>query len=185
MLRNSKQRIELRASAEDEAITAAAAELGPPIALFQVLAQRPDRARAIAQWGRYYLSRRVAMTFRQRELVIDRTTALCGADYEWGVHIAAFAARAGLNDSQIASLANGQPTDPSWSEPADTITLRAVDELHRTNDLADDTWVELTGTLGEDGAIDLILIAGWYHAISFVVRALRLTQEAGTPLLAA
>lgn len=32
---------------------------------------------------------RVALTLRQRELIIDRTTAaLCGADYEWGIHIA-------------------------------------------------------------------------------------------------
>ena len=29
--------------------------------------------------------------------MIDRTTALCGADYEWGVHIAVFAEKAALD----------------------------------------------------------------------------------------
>ncbi|MBV9193621.1 MAG: carboxymuconolactone decarboxylase family protein [Solirubrobacterales bacterium] len=185
MLRNPKQpRVEPVAADHDDATAAALAELGPPIALFGVLARRPDRARAIAQWGRYYLSRRVALTLRQRELVIDRTTALCGADYEWGIHIEVFAEKAGLTDTQIASLAGGRPTDPCWSDRADAAVLQAVDELHLTNDLRDETWNELAAAIGEEGAVDLILIAGWYHAISFAVRALRLTQEPGTPRLA-
>jgi alkylhydroperoxidase family enzyme len=147
VLRNPKQpRVEPVAEPRDDATAAALAELGPPIALFGVFARRPDRAHAVAQWGRYYFSRRVALTLRQRELIIDRTTALCGADYEWGIHVAAFADKAGLTDTQIDSLATGQPTDRCWS--------------------------------------DLILITGWYHAISFAVRALRLTQEPSTPRLA-
>ncbi len=186
MLRNSKQpRIEPVTPPHDDATAAALADLGPPIALFGVLARRPGRAQAIAQWGRYYLSRKVALTLRQRELIIDRTTALCGADYEWGIHIEVFAAKARLTDAQIRSLATGQPTDRCWSDRADVAVLAAVDELHLSSDLDDETWDELVATIGEQGAIDLILIAGWYHAISFAVRALRLTQEPGTPRLAA
>jgi len=33
---------------------------------------------------------------------------------------------------------------------------------------------------GEEGAVDLLLVCGWYHAISFVARALRLPLEPGT-----
>jgi alkylhydroperoxidase family enzyme len=185
MLRNPKQpRVEPLTAPHDDATAAALAELGPPIALFGVFARRPDRARAIAQWGRYYLSRRVALTLRQREIIIDRTTALCGADYEWGIHIAVFASKAGLTDEQVRSLAIGRPTDPCWSDPADAAVLRAVDELHLTADLRDETWEGLRAAVGEEGAIDLLLIAGWYHAISYAVRALRLTQEPGTQRLA-
>jgi uncharacterized membrane protein YfcA len=39
------------------------------------------------------LSRRAALSLRHRELVIDRTTARCGAEYEWGIHIAVYAAK--------------------------------------------------------------------------------------------
>src|SRR6478609_7705752 len=69
----------------DDDTRAALDILGPPIALFGVFARRPDRAQAIAGWGRYYLSRRGALSLRHRELAIDRTTALCGAGYEWGI----------------------------------------------------------------------------------------------------
>ena len=185
MLRNPKQaRVEPVAAPHDDATAAALAELGAPIALFGVFARRPDRARAIAGWGRYYLSQRVALTLRQRELIIDRTTALCGADYEWGIHIAMFAAKVGLTDEQVRSLATGQPSDPCWSEQADIAVLRAVDEIHVSADLGDETWAELTAEVGEEGAIDLLLIAGWYHAISYTARALRLAQEPGTQRLA-
>jgi hypothetical protein len=62
--------------------------------------------------------------------------------------------------------------------------LRAVDEIHLTADLGDETWEGLSAAVGEEGAIDLLLIAGWYHAISYAARALRLTQEPGTQRLA-
>ncbi|SEF30975.1 Carboxymuconolactone decarboxylase family protein [Amycolatopsis pretoriensis] len=153
--------------------------LGPPIALFRVWARRPELAKGVAGWGRYYFSRESALTVRQRELVIDRTTALCGADYEWGVHIATFAEKAGLREEQIRSLAAGSPDDVCW-DAGDRAILKAVDELHVTHDLADGTWADLETAVGEDGVLDLLLVCGWYHAISFTVRALRLPLEPGT-----
>jgi alkylhydroperoxidase family enzyme len=164
--------------------TAAALELlGPPIQLFGVLARRPDRARAVAGWGRYYLSRRVALTLRQRELVIHRTTALCGADYEWGIHVAVFADKAGLTSEQIDSLATGSSTDACWADASDRAVLRAIDELHQTYDMGDQTWQDLVTAVRADGAVDLALICGWYHAISYAVRAMRLPLEPDTEAL--
>ncbi|MEQ0563209.1 carboxymuconolactone decarboxylase family protein [Amycolatopsis sp. NEAU-NG30] len=159
--------------------------LGPPLQLFRVWARRPALARGVASWGRYYFSRQSALSVRQRELVIDRTTALCGAGYEWGVHVAAFAAKAGLDAAQIRSLGAGSPAGPCW-DAADRAVLVAVDELRATSDLGDATWAELVGAAGEDGALEVLLLCGWYHAISFTVRALRLPPEPGTePLPAA
>ncbi|NGN94768.1 carboxymuconolactone decarboxylase family protein [Nocardioides sp. KC13] len=155
-----------------------------PIQLFRVWARRPERARAIAGWGSYYFSRRSALTVRQRELVIDRTTALCGADYEWAVHVATFAEKAGLDAEQLASLARGGPTDGCWSS-ADRAVLDAVDELHATFDLSDDTWSRLVAAAGEDAALDLVMVCGWYHAISFAVRVLGLPLEPGTKPISA
>lgn len=164
-------------------VAAALEQLGPPIALFRVFASRPDRAHGILGWGRYYLSRRAALTLRQRELVIDRTTALCGAEYEWGIHVVTFADRAALTPAQLRSLTAGSPADPCWS-PADRAVLSAVDALHAHSDLTDSEWDALTGAVGPDGAIDLMLLCGWYHAISYVARATRLTPEPGAPTVA-
>ncbi|MEU9020161.1 carboxymuconolactone decarboxylase family protein [Actinomadura sp. NPDC048394] len=165
--------------------TAAALEaLGPPIALFRVLARRPERAHGVHGWGRYYLSRRTALSLRHRELVIDRTTVRCGAEYEWGVHIAVFAGKAGLDDEQIRSLVAGGPDDGCWTDPADRAVLRAVDALCTANDLSDGQWRELAGAVGDEAAVDLLLVCGWYHAISFAARVLRLRPEPGTPAFA-
>ena len=113
-------------------------------------------------------------------VVIDRTTALCGADYEWPVHVSAFAVKAGVTGPQLRSLGRGKPEDLCWDDPADRAVLRAVDELHATSDLTDEGWDGLVSAVGEDGVLDLLLLCGWYHAISFTVRALRLPIEPGT-----
>lgn len=168
----------------DEQTRAALEPLGPPLALFRVFARRPERARAIQGWGRYYLSRQLALSLRHRELIIDRTTARCGAEYEWGIHIDVFAAKAGLSDEQIRSVTTGDPDDPCWTEPADRAILRTVDALHARSDLDDAEWSELVAAVGEDGAVDAMLLCGWYHAISYVARASRLDREPGTPTFA-
>jgi hypothetical protein len=182
MLRNPNQpRVPLVEPPHDDATAAALAALGPPISLFRVFAHRPDRAHGIHGWGSYYLSRRCALSVRHREIVIDRTTMLCGAEYEWGIHIALFAAKAGLTEDQIRSLTSGAAADPCWADPDDRAVITAVDALHARNDLTDEEWAGLTTAVGPDGAVDLMLISGWYHAISYVARVARLTPEPGSP----
>ena len=181
MPRKSKRpRIEPLQPPYDEETAAALELLGPPLQLFRVFARRPELARGIAGWGHYYLSRRSALSLRHRELVIDRATARCGADYEWGVHVAVFAGKAGLSDDQLRSLATGSHADPCWLDPGDRAVLRAVDELHGSHDLSDDAWSGLVDAIGQDGALEVTLLSGWYHAISYAVRALRLPLEPDT-----
>jgi hypothetical protein len=189
MPRNPKQpRIAPLQPPLDAGAAAALELLGPPISLFRVWARRPALAAGIAGWGRYYLSRQSALTLRQRELVIHRVTALCGADYEWGVHVAAFAGKAGLTPAQLRSLAAGEPgrawADPCWAGPGDRAVLRAVDELHATCDLSDEAWDALVAAAGDGGALDVLLLSGWYRAVSCTVRALRLPLEPGTAPIA-
>ena len=168
----------------DADTAAALAVLGPPIGIFRVFARRPDRAHGIAGWGRYYLSRQCALSLRHRELLILRTTARCGAEYEWGVHVQVFADKAGLSSAQVRSLTTGQPDDPCWTDPADRAVLRAADALDRDCDLSDADWTQLSGAVGEEGAVDALLLCGWSRAISNVARAARLEPEPGAPLFA-
>lgn len=179
-LKSKQPRVVLPAPPYDAETQSALELLGPDLQLFRAFAARPERARGIAGWGSYYLSRLLALTVRHRELVIDRTTARCGADYEWGIHVAVFAGKAGLTEPEVASLATGSADDPCWTDPADRAVIAAVDALHDTNDLDDPTWHRLVAAVGEDGSVDLVLLAGWYHAISYVVRALRLPMEPAT-----
>lgn len=108
----------------------------PPIGLFRTFVRNLPMARAMPGWGSYALSRELSLSLRQRELVIDRVTARCGCEYEWGVHVAFFAERAGLTPEQVTSLTHGGPADPCWSDD-DAVVLQAVDALHDQADIDD------------------------------------------------
>jgi alkylhydroperoxidase family enzyme len=155
--------------------------LGPPINLFKLFTRNRPMAEAMTGWGSYELSKRLSLSMRQRELVIDRVTARCGAEYEWGVHIAYFAERVGLDAAQVRSLTHGAPDEGCWYADESAL-LRAVDELHDTNDVCDATWAALE--LSDEQRLDLLLLAGWYHAISYAARATRVPLEAGAPRFA-
>src|SRR5688572_18184149 len=70
-----------------------------PLALFQTMARNPRVFEKMFAGG---LLDKGALSLRQRELVIDRTTARLGAEYEWGVHIAFFAEKVGFDSEKIA-----------------------------------------------------------------------------------
>ena len=79
----------------------------PPILLFRTFARNLPMTAAMSGWGGYELSKRLSLSVRDREIIIDRTCARCRCEYEWGVHVAFFAERAGLSSQQITSLTHG------------------------------------------------------------------------------
>jgi alkylhydroperoxidase family enzyme len=153
----------------------------PPIALFRAFAKNLPMTVAMSGWGRYELSRRLSLTMRDREIVIDRTCARCGCEYEWGVHVAFFADRVDLDRPQVESLVIGGPDDECWRNHRDRLIIRAVDSLHDHSDIDDDLWHELATEFSEANLLDLLLLCGWYHAISFTARAARIPLEPGAP----
>jgi alkylhydroperoxidase family enzyme len=155
----------------------------PPIRLFRTFVRNPPMTAGLNAWGSYYLSRELSLSLRERELVIDRTTARCGCEYEWGVHIAFFADRVELTPEQIRSLAHGAATDPCWG-PRDTLVLQAVDALHDTSTIDDELWGRLSASFTEAQLLDLMMLSGWYHAISFAANAAQVQLEDWAPRFA-
>lgn len=153
----------------------------PPIALFRTFARNMPMTAAMDGWGRYELSKRLSLSRRDREIVIDRTTARCGCEYEWGVHVAFFAERAGLSDTQITSLTWGDANDACWERDRDRLLVEAADALHDTADVADGLWRRLAAEFSEAQLLDLLLLCGWYHAISFAANAARVPLEDRAP----
>jgi len=155
-----------------------------PIALFRTFAKNLPMTRAMHPWGAYELGRHFTLTLRDREIVIDRTCARTGCEYEWGVHVAFFAVRAGLTHDQLVSLTHGQPSDACWRTARDKLLIETVDALHDTADIPDQLWADLSGTFDEPQLLDLLLLTGWYHAISYVARVARTPLEPGNPTFA-
>lgn len=156
----------------------------PPIVLFRTFVRNFPMATAMGGWGGYELSRRLSLTMREREIVIDRTCARCRCEYEWGVHIAFFAERVGLSRSQITSITHGQPSDPCWVDDRDRLLIEATDALHDGADIDDDLWQRLHAFLSDEQVLDLFMLAGWYHAISYAANGARVDLESGAPRFA-
>jgi alkylhydroperoxidase family enzyme len=156
----------------------------PPIALFRTFVRNAVMTDAMHTWGSYELGRRLSLSMRDREIVVDRTCARCRCEYELGVHVAFFAERVGLDPRQVASLAAGSADDDCWTDPRDRALIRAVDALHDDADIPDRLWDELASSFTEAHLLDLLLLCGWYHAISFVATSARVPLEAGAPTFA-
>lgn len=146
------------------------------LALFRTLAVNPAMAERLMPWGGYLLGRHASLPLRDREVVIDRVCALCGAEYEWGVHVAAFAKAAEFSDSQIAAIADIDGPLDALPE-RDRLLVRLVDELHDTSQVSDALWQEIAALWTQAQCVELLMLAGWYHAISYVCNAARVPLE--------
>jgi alkylhydroperoxidase family enzyme len=156
----------------------------PPIALFRTVVNNLPMAEAMTLWGSYELGRALSLSLRDREIVIDRTCVRCGCEYEWSVHIAFFAQKARLDRDQIGSLTHGAADDPCWTAERDRLLIRAVDALCEHRDIDDTLWAALRDEFGDREILDLTMLCGWYHAISFTARVARVPLEAGAPTFA-
>src|SRR5580658_7888405 len=156
------------APAVDEQLRSMMPPAVPPIGLFRVFAKNMPMTQAMHGWGSYELSRQLSVPLRAREIVIDRTCARCGCEYEWGVHVAFFAERVGLDETQIASLTSGTADDACWATERERLLIRAVDALHDDADIGEDLWQALSIEFDAANLLDLLFLCGWYYAISFV-----------------
>src|SRR5688572_23620863 len=75
-----------------------------PLRLFRVLAHNP---RVLARIRKGGLLDPGSISVRDRELVILRTTALCNAEYEWGVHAGFFASAAEISREELGATETG------------------------------------------------------------------------------
>jgi alkylhydroperoxidase family enzyme len=145
----------------------------PPLVLFTTLAR--DR-RLFFKFFSSGMLDRGHLSIREREIVIDRVTAACNAEYEWGVHVSAFAAKAGLSEDQIDSLTTGGPDDDCWAEEERTL-IRLCDSLHDSCTVDDKLWNDLARSHSEEAIIELLMLAGVYRTVSYLVNGLRLPLE--------
>ena len=149
----------------------------PPLLLFRTVAKNPRVLQRMMAGG---LLDRGSISIRTRELMILRTCANCGAEYEWGVHIAAFGAKAQWSKEQIHSSVHGNAEDACWNEE-DQLVIRLADQLHKTTRVDDALWARLSAHFVEEQLVELIMLAGLYHAVSFMVNATGVQHEAFAP----
>jgi alkylhydroperoxidase family enzyme len=143
----------------------------PPLALFRTLAVNQRVFLRVMAGG---LLDRGTISLREREIVIDRTCARCGSEYEWGVHVAFFAERVGFTPAQVAATAGG-PVEAF--APRERLLLALVDGLHEQARIDDALWAALKAEWRDEQLIELVALVGFYHLISFMTNAFRIPLE--------
>jgi len=149
----------------------------PPLLLFRTM------ARSLRVFTRMFaggLLDKGPLSLRQREIVIDRTTARLGCEYEWGVHIALFAGKVGFGASEIAATVNGTTNDGCWTASEQTL-IGLVDDLVDQRTIGEATWSALSSHFDETQILEAIALTGYYHTISFLCRGLALPPEPWAP----
>lgn len=149
----------------------------PPLLLFRTVARNPRVLQRMMAGG---LLDRGSISIRSRELVILRTTAKCGAEYEWGVHVAVFGSKAEWTTEQIHSSIHGGADDLCWNKE-DQLVIRLADQLHSTARVDEALWSDLSTHFKEEQLVELVMLAGLYHAVSFMVNATGVQHEAFAP----
>jgi alkylhydroperoxidase family enzyme len=144
-----------------------------PLVLFRVLARSE---RIFPRFMRAGVLDRGPVPIRDREIVIHRTTALCHAEYEWGVHVAAFGRPLGLSEDVLRATVEGNADDAAL-DARQSALVSLCDELHERADVSDATWTRLREHFDEMQLIELIYTVGMYHTVSFLVNGLRLEAE--------
>ena len=145
-----------------------------PLSLFRVMARSE---RLLPRFMRAGVLDRGPVPIRDREIVIHRTTARCRAEYEWGVHVAAFGRPLELGEEILRALVHGDLTDPAFDERQASL-VQMCDELHETSTLGDEAWESLRRNFDEMQILELIYTVGMYHTVSFLVNGLNLDNEA-------
>ena len=148
-----------------------------PLGLFRTLMRHQGLAARMRPLGAGILGASATVPPRLREVMIHRTCALSGAEYEWGVHAAAFGAAVGFTEEQLRSTVHGGPLDDCWAADESAV-MRFADELHTTSTISAELWDALSGSLGEEQIVELIVTAGWYHVIGYLCNGLGIELEA-------
>ncbi|KRQ06434.1 carboxymuconolactone decarboxylase family protein [Bradyrhizobium manausense] len=145
----------------------------PPLMLFRVMA---GHGRAWDKFRAGGLLDPGPLSLREREIVIDRTCALNRCEYEWGVHVAVFAAPAKLTEDEVRATVEGDASSSCWS-PAERALIAAVDALHTCATFTDAEFAALSAHYDEAQILEIMLLCGFYRTVSYLANGLRLPLE--------
>ena len=149
-----------------------AATIGAP---FNVYLRSPilaEQLRGVAEYIRF----KTSLPQKLNEFAILVTARQWGAQYEWFAHHR-LALKAGLNPAIAEQLANGKR--PTGMDADEAIIYNFSHELHTTHMVSDATYKAVVDRFGEQGAVDLIAVNGYYVLVSMILNVDRTPLPGG------
>jgi len=156
--------------------SAAAVPGAPTIgAPFNVYLRSPllaEELRKVAEYLRF----KTSLPARLNEFAILITARQWGAQYEWFAHHR-LAVKAGLKPEVADDLAHGRR--PAGMTPDEAIIYDFAQELHTTHGVGDAHYKAVVERFGEQGAVDLIAVSGYYVMVSMILNVDRTPMPGG------
>ncbi|SOC24732.1 alkylhydroperoxidase family enzyme [Alloalcanivorax xenomutans] len=147
---------------------------GEVLSLFRVFARSPRLLRKLGAAG--LLDEDSPLSLRDREIVILRTTAHHGCEYEWGVHAKVFAKVAGFSEEQLGATRVAPAEAGCWTATEQGL-LRVVDELHQRGRLSEETLVYFSRHWETEQQLEILALCGFYSTVSFIANTAGLAPE--------
>ena len=117
-----------------------------------------------------YLRYRSAIGLRLSELAILLTARHWSQPAEWAIH-APIAVRTGITEATVCAIAEDR--QPARLPDDEQVVYDFCRELHERMQVSDQTWHRAVALFGEQGAVDLIGINGYYAFLAMVMNAAR------------
>jgi len=149
---------------------------GALVSPFVPMLRSPELTEHAQRMGEY-LRYRSAIGQRLSELAILVTARQWSQQVEWSIH-APIALREGLSVETVEAIADGRRPRDMKSDEA--LVHDFSIELHRNRSVSDKTWNDAVAAFGEQGAVDLIGVNGYYAFLSMVMNAARTPAPASS-----
>jgi 4-carboxymuconolactone decarboxylase len=151
---------------------------GGLISPFVPLLRSPELMGHVQRTGEY-LRYRSALPLRLSELAILVTARAWTQQVEWAIH-APIAMREGISQTIVDAIA--QRAAPPFTKEDERAVYDFCSELHAQQAVTDPTWARALALFGEQGAVDLLGISGYYTMLSMVMNGARTPVPEGLGL---
>ena len=143
---------------------------------FAVMLRSPEvmlRAKAMGDYLRF----RNVLPKRVSEMVILITAREWTQQYEWAYHYG-FALEEGLAKSTIEAIAEGRR--PEGMKEDEAAIYDFCTQLHRNRNVDDAAFNRVKALFGEQGVIDLVIVSGYYVAVSMTLNVAQVPVPDGS-----
>ena len=154
------------------AVVKGATFLGAP---FNVYLRSPELAQGLRQVAEY-IRFKTSLPPRLNEFAILVTARHWGSQYEWFAHHR-LAMQAGLSPAVAEDLAQGRR--PNGMKDDEAAIYDFSHELHNRHEVGDAAYKAVVDRFGEQGAVDLIAVNGYYTMISMILNVDRSPMPGG------
>jgi 4-carboxymuconolactone decarboxylase len=145
---------------------------------FVPLLRSPELCTHAQRMGEY-LRYRSAIGMRLSELAILVTGRHWSQEVEWAIH-APIAIREGISESIVQAIGLNQK--PAFIQADEQVVYEFCIQSLVDKKINDDTWAQAITHLGEQGAVDLLGIVGYYTMLSVLMNGACTPAPAGAKM---